>query len=171
MNFSKLTDELCFGQDWGLLEQVGIWRYLEFSNIGTSSWYLLTETIPAATLLPKSCHVNIHLKIQQVPVGKKSTTCIRNNKLNFLCYLAKWLVCLVGRVGGSQALNYASSRRCPGHRLCKCQAGPGQQQIEVSDRSGAGGNLLVCEGLGVKSLIFCKRSSVTLASLSCPPGL
>lgn len=68
----------------------------------------------------------------------------------------------MGRVGGPQALSCAFSRRCPGHGLCKCQAGPEQQQIEVSDGFGAGGSSLVCERLGVKSLIFHRQSSVTL---------
>lgn len=76
-----------------------------------------------------------------------------------------------GEGRGTQALSYAFSRRCPGHRLCKCQAGPGQRQIEVSDVSGAVGSSLVCEGLGVKSLIFHKGSSVTLASLRRPSGI
>lgn len=75
------------------------------------------------------------------------------------------------RVEGPQALSCAFSTRCPGHRVFKCQAGPGQQQIELSDGSGAGGSSLVCEGLGVKSLIFYKQSSVTSAGLSCPSGI
>lgn len=63
-------------------------------------------------------------------------------------------------------------RGTPGIELCifqkmswtqaVCQAGPEQQQIEVSDGSGAGGSSLVCERLGVKSLIFHRQSSVAL---------
>lgn len=58
-----------------------------------------------------------------------------------------------GESRGPQALSCAFSTRCPGHRLFKCQAGPGQQQIELSDGSGAGGSSLVCEGLEVLNLL------------------
>lgn len=142
---------------------VSIGTFLEESGIfwhGDSSWYLLIETTPADSLLPKYCHINLinTWKSSRSQLKKNPPTCTRNNNLNFLCYLAKWLVCLVGRVGGPQALSCAFSRWCPGHRLRKCQAGPGQQQTEVLDGSAAGGSSLVCEGLGVKSF-----HSVTLS--------
>lgn len=79
----------------------------------------------------------------------------------------------MGRIGGHQALSWAFSRRCPGKRLHKSQTGPRQQQTEVSDGSGAGGSLLLCERLEFKSLIFHKQSRVTFGKslyLSCPSG-
>lgn len=154
INFSKPTEELCFGQHWDLLG--GIWNFLTWGQLLVSSHRNHPCRSPTTKILPYK--PNKYMKIQQVPVEKNPPTCTRNNNLNFLCYLAKWLVCLVGRVGGPQALSCAFSRWCPGHRLCKCQSGPGQQQIEVSNGSAAGGSSLVCEGLGVKSF-----HSVTLS--------
>lgn len=80
----------------------------------------------------------------------------------------------MGRVGGPQVSSWAFSRRCPGKSLHKSQAEPRWQQTEMSDGSGAGGSLLVCERLGFKPLIFHKQSRLTLGKSlypSCPSGI
>lgn len=44
------------------------WLELSLSNISSSFWWLLKEANPAATLLPKPCHVNLVLTLGPLPV-------------------------------------------------------------------------------------------------------